>query len=119
VASFDDPTWVTDPEVSARVESVVLPLCASYLVDAKRGTEPLDAVARFHLGNGARLDRINWLGDRSAAGLARSVGITANYVYEPSEIDSNHNVYRHTHAVCAAQQLTVLAHGAASSTQLV
>src|SRR5215831_18791123 len=117
VASFDDPTWVTDPEVSARVESVVLPLCASYLVDAKRGTEPLDAVARFHLGNGARLDRINWLGDRSAAGLARSVGITANYVYEPSEIDSNHNVYRHTHAVCAAQQLTVLAHGAASSTR--
>jgi malonyl-CoA decarboxylase len=112
VASLDDSTWLRDPEVGARVKSALLPLCASYLVHAKRGAEPLDAVARFHLGNGARLDRINWLGDRSAAGLARSAGITANYVYEPSEIDLNHNLYSRTHAVCAAQQLTVLAHDA-------
>jgi len=113
VASLDDSTWLRDPEVGARAKSVLLPLCASYLVHAKRGNEPLDAVARFHLGNGARLDGVNWLGDRSAAGLARSAGFTANYVYEPSEIDSNHTLYRQTHVVCAAQQLAVLAHGAA------
>lgn len=110
VASLDECAWLRDPELGARVESALLPLCASYLVHAKRGAEPLDAVARFHLGNGARLERINWLGDRSAAGLARSAGITANYVYEPSEIDSNHDRYGRTRAVFAAQQVTAMAH---------
>lgn len=114
VASLDDPAWLRDEASGARVESALLPLCASYLVHAKRGAEPLDAVARFHLGNGARLERINWLGDRSAAGLARSAGITANYVYDPTEIDSNHERYGRTRAVSAAEQVTVLAHGAAA-----
>ena len=114
VASLDDSTWLQDPETGARVKSALLPLCASYLVHAKRGAEPLDAVARFHLANGARLERINWLGDRSGAGLARSAGITANYVYDPSDMDTNHDLYRRTHAVFAAQPVTVLAHGAAA-----
>jgi malonyl-CoA decarboxylase len=109
VASLDGSTWLTNPEVACHVQSALLPLCASYLVHAKRGAEPLDPVARFHLGNGARLERINWLGDRSTAGLARSVGITANYVYDPSEVDANHDVYRRTRAVFAAQPVTVLA----------
>ncbi len=112
VASLDEAAWLGDPDVGAHVQSALLPLCASYLVHAKRGAEPLDPVARFHLGNGARLERINWLGDRSAAGLARSVGITANYVYDPAEIDANHDVYHRTRAVFAAQPVTVLAHTA-------
>jgi malonyl-CoA decarboxylase len=112
VASVDEETWLRDSNVGARVKSALLPLCASYLVQAKRGAEPLDAVARFHLGNGARLERINWLGDRSAAGLARSAGITANYVYDLSEIDSNHESYGRTRTVFAGQQVAALALGA-------
>ena len=111
VASLDEETWLKDPAAGARLQSALLPLCASYLVEAKRGAEPLDAVARFHLGNGARLERINWLGDCSAAGLARSAGITANYTYDLSQIDSNHEAYGRTRTVFAGQQVTALAHG--------
>jgi len=111
VSWLDESTWLRDPELGARVESALLPLCASYLIHAKRGAEPLDAVARFHLGNGARLERINWLGDRSAAGLARSAGITANYVYDASQRDTNHDVYGRTRAMLVASQVSVLAHG--------
>jgi len=114
VAALDQRTWLRDPKMGARVKSALLPLCASYLVHAKRGAEPLDAVARFHLDNGARLERINWLGDSSTAGLARSAGITANYIYDPSQMESNHHIYRRTHAVFAAPQVTGLADGAAA-----
>jgi malonyl-CoA decarboxylase len=114
VTWLDESMWLRDPELGARVESALLPLCASYLIHAKRGAEPLDAVARFHLGNGARLERINWLGDRSAAGLARSAGITANYVYDPSQMDSNHDIYGRTRAMFVAPQVSVLAHDASA-----
>ena len=113
VASLDEGTWLTDPAMGDRMETALLPLCAWYLLDAKRGAEPLDPVARFHLGNGARLESINWLGDRSRAGLARSAGITANYVYEPSQMDANHAVYGSTRIVVAAQDVITLACGAA------
>jgi len=115
VASLDASAWLTDPEIGAQVKAALLPLCASYLLDAKRGDEPLDAVARFHLGNGARLERINWLGDRSVAGLKRSAGFTANYVYDPSEIDANHDIYAQTKAVVTTHQVAMLAYGAASN----
>ena len=54
---------------------------------------PLDAVARFHLGNGARLERINWLGDCSARGMRESAGLMVNYLYDLDEIEKNHEAY--------------------------
>ena len=75
------------------LENVLVPLCARYLVSEKRDGMPIDPVARFHFGNGARLDRINWLANPSARGLAESLGIMVNYVYEPSEIEDNHEAY--------------------------
>jgi len=113
VESLDDGTWLTDRDLGERMKTALLPLCASYLLDAKRGAEPLDPVARFHLGNGARLESINWLGDRSSAGLARSAGMTANYVYDPSEMDANHVAYGRTRVVIATHDVTTLARGAA------
>jgi malonyl-CoA decarboxylase len=113
VASLDEGNWLTDPDISERMKTALLPLCASYLLDAKRGAEPLDPVARFHLGNGARLESINWLGDRSSAGLGRSAGMTANYVYDPSEMDANHIAYGRTRVVIATHDVTTLARGAA------
>ncbi len=50
-------------------------------------------MARFHLANGARLERINWLGDISAAGLRRSAGMTVNYVYDLADLERNHEAY--------------------------
>jgi malonyl-CoA decarboxylase len=115
VAVLDRGTWVEQPDESTWLESELLPLCASYLLHAKRGAEPLDAVARFHLGNGARLERINWLGDRSAAGFKRSAGITANYLYDLSSVDANHDAYRASRAVVAAGQVRTLASAACAS----
>jgi malonyl-CoA decarboxylase len=109
VAVLDGERWRDERDTSTRLEAELLPLCASYLLHAKRGTEPLDAVARFHLGNGARLERINWLGDRSDAGFERSAGITANYLYDLPHVETNSQAYRSTHAVIASRQVQLLA----------
>jgi malonyl-CoA decarboxylase len=58
-----------------------VPLCAYYLLRVRRGEVPADPVARFHLRNGARLDRINWLSDISGAGMSRAAGLMVNYLY--------------------------------------
>jgi malonyl-CoA decarboxylase len=55
--------------------------------------EPADPVARFHLGNGARLERINWLGNTDARGLQESYGVMANYLYDPATIVGNHEAF--------------------------
>lgn len=109
IAALDERAWTLEPEESKRLEQALLPLCAAYLVCAKRGAEPLDPVARFHLGNGARLERINWLGDRSEAGFLRSAGIVANYLYDLPSVDSNRNAYSSAHSVIAAPKIATLA----------
>ncbi|WP_345797428.1 malonyl-CoA decarboxylase family protein [Castellaniella sp. MT123] len=70
------------------VRKTGLRLAAHYLRQL-RGTDPLDAVARFHLGNGARIERLNWAADRSAKGLEQSCGLMVNYLYEPDQLDEN------------------------------
>jgi malonyl-CoA decarboxylase len=71
-------------------EPALMQLCARYLCQEKRGDLPLDPVARFHLGNGARLERINWMGDTSDRGQAQSNGIMVNYLYDLRSIEANH-----------------------------
>jgi malonyl-CoA decarboxylase len=78
-------------------------------VREKHGQEPLDAVARFHLANGASLERINWMGDTSAQGMARSAGMMVNYVYWLSEVERNHERYFREHAVIASTPVEKLA----------
>jgi malonyl-CoA decarboxylase len=76
-----------------------LELCAHYLIREKRGAMnrmPLDPVARFHLGNGARLERINWQGDLSENGMAQSAGILVNYLYDEGAIEHNHEALINT-----------------------
>jgi malonyl-CoA decarboxylase len=65
-----------------------------YLADAKSADgRPIDPVARFHLGNGARLERLNWLGDMSPKGLRQSAGVMVNYTYDLSKIEERHESY--------------------------
>lgn len=66
----------------------VMRLCARYLTES--ATDP---VARFHLGNGARLERINWHGNIAPRGLAESGGIMVNYLYDPDSIEANHEAF--------------------------
>ena len=75
-------------QASELVQRAGLKLAAHYLTAIKNG-HPLDPVARFHLGNGARIERVNWAADRSAKGLEQSCAIMANYLYELDELDQN------------------------------
>jgi malonyl-CoA decarboxylase len=84
-------------------------LCAYYLQHAKHENEPVDAVARFHLGNGARMERLNWLADSSKTGLARSAGLMVNYAYRLKEVERNHEAYANQHVVVASPGLALLA----------
>jgi malonyl-CoA decarboxylase len=84
-------------------------LCAYYLLHAKQGKLPLDPVARFHLSNGARLERLNWLGDTSATGIRRAFGMTVNYVYRLQDLERNHEAYARQYRVVASQEFERLA----------
>src|SRR4030095_9386911 len=89
LAQIDEPGW-HERETPEPLATLLLQLCAWYLIHVKQAHEPADRVALFHLGNGAPLERLNWLGDTSEAGLARSAGIMANYAYRLSEVERNH-----------------------------
>ena len=85
--------WSADEAATARLEKPMTRLCAQYLAREKRGSRPRDPVARFHLGNGARLERLNWLGDTSQKGIAESFGMLVNYRYDPASIEKNHEAF--------------------------
>ena len=87
-----------DPEHAierlASLKELLTQLCATYLMQPADGGEPgRDPVARFHLNNGARLERINWLADLSKKGLRESLGLMVNYLYEPKAIEDNHEKF--------------------------
>ena len=54
---------------------------------------PNDPVGRFHVGNGASLERINLNADMSAKGLSQSYGIMANYMYDLAVVEQNHEIF--------------------------
>ena len=84
-------------------------LCAYYLVHARRGRRPFDSVARFHMANGARLQRLNWRADTSDAGLRRAYGLMANYVYDLDDVERNHEAYASRYTVVASREIERLA----------
>ena len=86
----------------------LLRLCAHYLLEEKRGRRARDRVAHFHLANGARLERLNWLANPGAEGLRRSYGIMVNYVYAPDDIEANHEAYRGSGTVAASDAVKTL-----------
>jgi len=98
-------------EVPEPLQKLLARLGAWYLMHAKQkeGDEPFDPVARFHLGNGAALERLNWLGDTSAQGMARSAGLMVNYVYRLEDVEYNHERYFADRAVVASRAVQKLA----------
>ena len=100
---LDIPGWDAEPARAEAVRRAVMPAAAAYFLRAKSGGgRPLDPVARFHLGNGARLERLNFLGDRSAKGFSQSHGLMVNYLYDLAQIERNHEVYADGGTVTAA-----------------
>ncbi|MBA2127817.1 MCD, Malonyl-CoA decarboxylase MCD [Hyphomicrobium methylovorum] len=108
LAPLRKPSWVEDigknAEADAELKSAVLALAARYFLVARSSEDrPVDPVARFHLGNGARLERMNWLGDTSERALRDAYGLMVNYRYELSEIERNHEAYAQDGAVAASR----------------
>ena len=82
--------WLDDTALSNALREPLTRLCAAYLTTAEASRGPADPVARFHLGNGARLERVNWLGNTAPRGIGESYGIMVNYLYDPERIEANH-----------------------------
>jgi malonyl-CoA decarboxylase len=100
------PDWYEDIAVSHVIKAPLLRLAARYIINEKtpRG-RALDGVAHFHLSNGARLERINWLGDLSPKGLQQSAGLMINYLYRLDDIEENHEAYTGEGRVTASQSV--------------
>ena len=116
VALLEDSSWAAHGEYQEHLKSVLMPLAAEYFMVAKTGNgSPVDPVARFHLGNGARLEQINWLGDKSARGLRQSHGIMVNYLYDLNDIEKNHEAYVNKGKIAASKAVRSLVKSAAKS----
>jgi malonyl-CoA decarboxylase len=109
---LDTPDWWKNAELEGQLRSIVEPLAAYYFLKARSPKGRLiDSVARFHLGNGARLERINWLGDTSPKGLRESAGIMVNYLYRLDDIEKNHEAYANDGTVVASGTVKKLLKG--------
>ena len=106
---LQEADWHQKTDVAARLRPLLMTLCAYYLIQAKKDGEPFDHVARFHLGNGARMERLNWLADTSKHGMQSSAGLMVNYVYRLSHLERNHEVFVTNHRVVASYELKKLA----------
>jgi malonyl-CoA decarboxylase len=109
VKQLDDPRWVESEPIATELRDVLEPLAAHYFLRARNSKgRIIDSVARFHLGNGARLERINWLGDLSAKGLRESAGIMVNYLYRLEDIEKNHEIFANDGEVVASSAVKKL-----------
>jgi malonyl-CoA decarboxylase len=101
-AALANPAWVRDVGLAALLEEPLIRVAARYVVARQADGSPIDPVARFHLGNGARIERLNWLGDRSPRRLAQSAGIMVNYLYDRPEIEQNHEAFASSQLITVA-----------------
>src|SRR5712671_4195612 len=85
--------WWNDPAQGEKLRPALMRLCALYLTRHPSAGSRVDPVARFHLGNGARLERINWLGNAVRRAIQESFGIMVNYLYDHDSIEDNHEAF--------------------------
>jgi malonyl-CoA decarboxylase len=111
LAPLDQPGWFERADAS-ELREPLLRAAAAYLLTARnRRGAPIDAVARFHLGNGARLERIDWLADSSVKALNQAHGLMVNYLYDLEEIEKNHEAYAEGRTIVASSTIRKLARG--------
>src|SRR5215813_7299829 len=114
LANLDIPGWWQTEHTREPVRDPLLRAAAWYYLHARtRSGSPVDSVARFHLGNGARLERLNWLGDGSERAINQAHGLMVNYLYDLEDIEKNHEAYAQQHVVVASKAVTNLARAGA------
>jgi malonyl-CoA decarboxylase len=95
-----------DQDALAAASADIRRSAAEYLLAARTGSgRPLDPVQRFHLGNGARLERINLLADLSRKGVEESLGVMVNYLYDLDTVEANHERFAEQGEVVVSQGL--------------
>ena len=99
------PELARDGKPEESLREALLKHCARYLVQEKKGGQPLDPVAQFHLHNGASVDRIFWRADASERGLAQSCGLMVSYRYDLEAVDRNHEEFLSSGQVAAAKRV--------------
>ena len=101
--ALEQPGWPSHSQTARALHPILSHAVAHYFLAAKDGSgKPIDPVAKFHLGNGARLERINWLGDTSEKGLSEGAGFMVNYLYDLSRIERNHELFANQGLVVAS-----------------
>jgi len=117
---LDQPNWFRNPDAVNEVKPLLCSAAAHYFLLARsRKGRPADPVARFHLGNGARLDRIDPMADLSEKGIAQSYGLMVNYRYDLDDIERNHEAYADAGEVAASPAVKKFLRGDAKQTALV
>jgi len=110
LAGLDRPDWWTDEAAIEEMREPMLRAAATYFMTGRNsGGSPLDSVARFHLGNGARLERLNWPADLSDRGRRQAFGLMVNYLYDLGDIEKNHEAYAENRTIIAASAIKKLA----------
>ncbi|HEU5047888.1 MAG TPA: malonyl-CoA decarboxylase [Rickettsiales bacterium] len=93
LAHLLESDWRQDAATAEKLHPILIRLAAHYVLNEKNKRYALDPVAHFHLTNGARVKRLNWLGDTSPKGMKQSAGMMVNYYYNLEKIDDNHEDY--------------------------
>ena len=107
---LDRPQWWEVPAIDKALRPILCRLAARYLTGTDEKGRALDRVAHFHLGNGAVVERLNWLGDTSANGLRQSYAMMVNYRYKLADVDANHEAYANGRVI-ASRDVRALAKG--------
>ena len=98
---------VIDKSALIKLEKEILESAIEYFFNAKQEDGlPIDSVQRFHLSNGASLDKIHSLGDVSKRGISNSTGLMVNYRYEMNNLEKNHEKYFSGDNIVASKSLT-------------
>jgi malonyl-CoA decarboxylase len=109
LAAIDVPGWHRDAAAVKALKPLLHEAVAQYFLMTKNAAgKPVDPVARFHLDNGARLDWVNWLGNVSPKGMASGVGFMVNYLYDPAQIEDNHEAFAHSGTVVVSHAVKKL-----------
>jgi malonyl-CoA decarboxylase len=110
LAVLDRPEWWNDKVALDEMREPMLRAAATYFMTARNSVgSPLDAVARFHLGNGASLERLNWPADLSDRGRRHGCGLMVNYLYDLGDIEKNHEAYAGNRTIIATSAIRKLA----------
>ncbi|MEL6239595.1 MAG: malonyl-CoA decarboxylase, partial [Pseudomonadota bacterium] len=114
--TLDRPGWFDDADAVADLQPLLLGLASHYFLEARSPSgRVIDPVGRFHLGNGARLERVNMTANPSPRGLTEAHGLMVNYLYDPAQIERNHEAFANEGTVAVSRP--VRAHLKALATQ--